>query len=205
LNGEPSKWREIEPWVWARADGKSRLAAEVKDGRVVRIAPGWISPIIYLERSSGAKGVGWLIPATIASLLILTLTVVVWPVAALVRRRYKQPLPFTGRQAKAYRWVRIGALLSLAAIGAWIGTILLMFSKLELLTAGMDWLVLTLHILGTIAVFAGLALALWHLAVVWKVPKRRLGKVWAVVLVLSTSICVWVAIAYHLVGIGTDY
>jgi hypothetical protein len=54
-------------------------------------------------------------------------------------------------------------------------------------------------------VFAGLALALWHLAVVWKAPKRRLGKFWAVVLVLSTAICVWVAIAYHLVGISTNY
>jgi CubicO group peptidase (beta-lactamase class C family) len=205
LHGEPSKWRETSPWVWTRVDGKSRLAAEAVDGRVVRIAPGWVAPIIYLERSSGAKGVGWLMPALLASLAALTLTVVAWPIAAILRRRYQRPLPFTGREAKAYRWVRIGALASLAAIGGWIGTILLMFSKLELLTAAMDWLVLTLHVLGTIAVFAGFALALWHLSVVWKAPKRRLGKIWAVVLVLATAVCLWVAVAYHLVGIGTDY
>jgi len=205
LNGEPSKWRESSPWVWTRVDGKSRLAAEVVDGRVVRIAPGWISPIIYLERSSGAKGVGWLMPALVASLVALALTVVAWPIAAILRRRYQRPLPFTGREAKAYRWVRIGALASLAAIGGWIGTILLMFSKLELLTAAMDWLVLALHVLGTIAVFAGFALALWHLSVAWQAPKRWFGKAWAVVLVLATAVCLWVAVAYHLVGIGTDY
>ena len=58
---------------------------------------------------------------------------------------------------------------------------------------------------GTIAVFVGLALALWHLSVVWKANKRWLGKIWAVVLVFATAICAWVAIAYHLVGISTNY
>lgn len=204
-NGEPTKWREVAPWVWREVDGKSRLAAEVEDGEVTRFTAEWISPFMYMERSSGPKGVGWLMPALFASLAALALTVLVWPVAALVRRHYKRPLPFAGREAKAYRWVRIGALASLAAIGGWIGTILLMFSKLELLTAGMDWVVLALHILGTIAVFAGFALALWHLSVVWQAKKRWLGKTWAVVLVLATAVCLWVAIAYHLVGLGTDY
>jgi CubicO group peptidase (beta-lactamase class C family) len=205
LNGEPTKWREMAPYLWRNVNGKTRLAAEVKDGRVVRFAPEWISPFMYMERSTGAKGVGWLMPATVVALAALTLTVVFWPVAALVRRRYRKPLPYSGREAKAYRWVRIGALLSLAAIAGWIGTIQAMFSNLKLLTAGMDWLVLALHVFGTIAVFAGLALALWHLSVVWKAPKRWLGKIWAIVLAFATAIVAWVAVAYHLVGISTNY
>jgi CubicO group peptidase (beta-lactamase class C family) len=205
LNGEPTKWREIAPYLWRNVNGKTRLAAEVKDGRVVRFAPEWISPFMYMERSTGAKGVGWLMPATVVALAALTLTVAFWPVAALVRRRYRKPLPYAGREAKAYRWVRIGALLSLAAIAGWIGTIQAMFSNLKLLTAGMDWLVLALHVFGTIAVFAGLALALWHLSVVWKAPKRWLGKIWAIVLAFATAIVAWVAVAYHLVGISTNY
>ena len=205
LNGEPTKWREIAPYLWREVDGKGRLAAEVKDGKVVRIAPEWISPFMYMERSSGAKGVGWLMPATVASLGVLALTVIFWPVAALVRRRYRKPLPYTGLEAKAYRWGRIGALLSLAAMGGWIGTILAMFSDLKMLSARLDWLVLLLHVFGTIAVFAGLALALWHLSIVWKANKRWLGKIWAVALVFAAAICAWVAVAYHLVGISTNY
>lgn len=205
LNGEPTKFREIAPYVWREAYGKARLAAEVEDGRVTRFTAEWISPFMYMERSTGAKGAGWLMPATILSLAALTLTVLFWPVEALVRRHYRKPLPFAGREARAYRYGRIGALLSLAAIGAWVGTILAMLSNLKLLSAKYDWWVATLHILGSLAVFAGLALAIWHLAVVWQAPKRRLGKVWAVVLVLSTAICAWVAIAYHLVGISTNY
>ncbi|HWN07654.1 MAG TPA: serine hydrolase domain-containing protein [Steroidobacteraceae bacterium] len=205
LNSEPTKWREVAPYVWREVGGKARLAADVQDGKVTRFAPEWISPFMYMERSSGLKGVGWLMPATILSLAALALTVLFWPVAALVRRHYKKALPFTGREAKAYRLGRIGALLSLGAIGAWIGTILAMLSNLKLLSSKFDWWVAILHILGTLAVFAGLALAIWHLAVVWQAPKRRLGKTWAVVLVLSTAVCLWVAIAYHLVGISTNY
>lgn len=202
LDGEPTKWREIAPWVWREANGKARLAAEAKDGRVVRFTAEWFSPFMMFERT---PSVGWLMPATIASLAALALTVLFWPVAALVRRRYRKPLPYTGREAKAYRWVRIGALASLVAVGGWIGTVLAMLTNLKLLTARYDWWVLLLHLLGTIGVFAGLALAIWHLAVVWKAPRRRLGKTWAVVLVLATAILAWVAIAYHLVGLSTNY
>jgi CubicO group peptidase (beta-lactamase class C family) len=205
LNGEPTKFREIAPYLWREADGKARLAAEAKDGRVTRFTAEWISPFMYMERSSGLKGVGWLMPATILSLAALALTVIFWPVSALVRRHYRKSLPFGGREAKAYRWSRIGALLSLAAIGAWVGTILAMLSNLKLLSGKFDWWVVILHLLGTAAVFAGFALAAWHLAVVWQAPKRPLGKAWAMVLVLATAVCTWVAIAYHLVGISTGY
>ena len=205
LNGEPTKWREVAPYRWREADGKARLAAEAKDGHVTRFTAEWISPFMVFDRSSGLKGIGWLMPATIVSLAALTLTVVFWPIAAIVRRRYRKPLPYAGREAKAYRWVRIGALASLVGIGGWIGLIFWLFSNLTMLTSRFDWLVVLLHVVGTIAVFAGLALALWHLSVVWKAPKRRLGKLWAVVLAFSTLICAWVAIAYHLVGISANY
>ena len=205
LNGEPTKWREVAPYRWREADGKARLAAEAKDGHVTRFTAEWISPFMVFDRSSGLKGIGWLMPATIVSLAALTLTVVFWPIAALVRRHYRKPLPYAGREAKAYRWVRIGALASLVGIGGWIGLIFWLFSNLTMLTSRFDWLVVLLHVVGTIAVFAGLVLALWHLSVVWKAPRRRLGKLWAVVLAFSTFICAWVAIAYHLVGISASY
>jgi CubicO group peptidase (beta-lactamase class C family) len=205
LNGAPVKWHEIEPYVWADADGKNRLAAEVADGRVTRFSAGFLGPIIYLERAPAAKAGGWIMPSLIASLVALLLTVVFWPVGALVRRHYRKPLPYAGAEARAYRWVRIGALCSLLAIVGWGATIFAMFDDLALLTDSMDALLVALHIVGTILVFTGLAAALWHLVVVWRARKRWLGKAWAVVLVLATAVCTWVAIAYHLVGISTNY
>jgi hypothetical protein len=144
-------------------------------------------------------------PAAAASLVALALTVIFWPVAALVRRHYRKPLPFSGRDAKAYRWVRIGALASLVAILAWLGIIVAMFEDLALLSESMDAWLVALHVLGSIAVFAGLALAVWHLVVVWGGKRRWTAKVWSVVLVLATAVLAWIAVAYHLVGLGTDY
>ena len=205
LNGEPVKWHEISPFVWTDSAGKDRLVAEVVDGRVTRFSAGMLGPIIMLERAPVAKAGAWLMPAAVASLLALALTGIFWPVGALVRRHYRKPLPFTGREAKAYRWVRIGALASLAAIVAWGGIIVAMFEDLALLTASMDvWLVI-LHVVGSIAVFAGFGLAVWHLAVVWSAKRRWPARVWSVVLVIATAVLAWIAIAYHLVGIGTDY
>ena len=205
LNGEPTHWKEIAPYLWREKDGKARLAAEVKDGQVVRFAAEPLSPIMFIVRSTGAKGVGWLMPALLASLVVLALTVVFWPVAALMRRRYARPLPFGGAEAKAYRSGRIGALLSLLAVGGWIGVILTMFSNLKMLSAKFDWLVILLHVAGTIAVFAGLVLLLRHLLVVLKAPKRVFGKIWAVLLALAGLVCAWVAVAYHLVGLSVNY
>jgi CubicO group peptidase (beta-lactamase class C family) len=205
LNGEPDKWHETEPYVWTDAAGKERLAAEVVDGRVTRFSAGMLGPIIMLERAPTAKAGGWLMPAAAASLVALALTVILWPVAALVRRHYRKPLPFSGRDAKAYRWVRIGALASLVAILAWLGIIVAMFEDLALLSESMDAWLVVLHVLGSIAVFAGLALAVWHLVVVWGGKRRWTAKVWSVVLVLATAVLAWIAVAYHLVGLGTDY
>lgn len=205
LNGEPTRWREYSPYTWVEVGGKARLAAEVKGGRVVRFSAEWLSPFMMFERPTAAKNGAWLMPALVASLAALALTVIFWPVAALVRRHYRVPLPYQGREARAYRWVRIGALASLAAFAAWIGSVFAMLDDLNLLTRRLDWWVLVLHLLGTIAVFAGLALALWHLLVVWRANKRWLGKIWAIVLVLATAICAWIAIAFHLVGFSTDY
>ena len=101
LNGEPVKWHEISPFVWTDSAGKDRLAAEVVDGRVTRFSAGMLGPIIMLERAPVAKAGAWLMPAAAASLLALALTVIFWPVGALVRRHYRKPLPFTGREAKA--------------------------------------------------------------------------------------------------------
>jgi CubicO group peptidase (beta-lactamase class C family) len=205
LNGEPTHWKEIAPYLWREKDGKARLAADVKDGQVVRFAAEWISPFMYMERSTGAKGVGWLMPSLLASLAVLALTVVFWPVAALMRRRYARPLPFAGAEAKAYRHGRIGALLSLIAIGGWIGVIFLLFSDLKFLSDRLDWLVILLHVVGTLAVFAGLVLLVRHLLVVLKAPKRVFGKIWAVLLALAGLVCAWVAVAYHLVGLSVNY
>lgn len=204
-NGVPKKWREISPFVWADVDGgKSRLAAKVENGRVVRFGVDDY-PFMVFEPAPLAKSASWLMPATVASLAALLLTVALWPVVAIVRRRYGQTFKLVGEEARAYRLVRIGAAASALSIIAWIGMIVSMFGNLALLTASLDWLVWVLHILGSAGVFAGLGLAVWNLTVVWKGKRSWFAKLWSLVLVLSTLVLAWVAVAFHLVGLSANY
>ena len=205
LNGEPKKWHEVAPFVWGEVDGKETLAAEVVDGRVTRFSGDLLSPFMTFERAPVAKAGAWIVPSASASLTALLLTVLLWPVAALVRRHYRQRLPFSGTEARAYRWVRIGSLATLLAYTAWVGTVLMMFKDLSLLSPRFDFWIRAMHVLGSIAVLTGLALALWHLWVVWHARRRWLGKIWSVVLAASCAVCAWIAIAYHLVGFGVNY
>jgi CubicO group peptidase (beta-lactamase class C family) len=205
LNGKPRKWRETAPFVWTEVGGKSRLAADVVDGRVTRFSVDDLSPFMWFERPSGAKSPGWLVPAVGVALAALLITVIMWPVTAIVRRHYRVASPLTGRDARAYRLSRIGALASALAIIAWGGTVVAMLSNLSLMTAGLDWWIVTLHVLGTLAVLAGFAIAVWNARVVLRSQRGWFSKSWSVVLVLSTFMMVWFAFAYHLVGLSTKY
>ena len=204
-HGKPSKWREVAPFVWKEDGDNTRLAAEVVDGKVTHFSFDDFAPIIWFQRAPAATSPAWMMPATVASLTILLLTVLTWPVAALIRRRYRQPHPFAGRELRAYRWVRYGALASALAIVAWGGLAIAMLSDLAMMTSALDPWILTLHILGSIAVFVGLALAIWHLIVVWSGKRRWTSKVWSVLLVLATAMLLWLAISYHLVGLSVEY
>jgi hypothetical protein len=204
LGGAPKKWREIAPFVWVDVNGDSRLAAKVVDGRVVR----WgvdDYPFMVFDRAPAAKSASWLMPALGASVAILLLTALLWPVTAIVRRRYGGAFPLAGREAQAYRLVRIGAAASAVAILAWAGTMVAMLSSLGLLSASMDWALYLLHVLGSISVIGAFGLALWNAWLVWRGDRSWFGKLWSTLLVLATAICLWVAIAFRLVGLGVNY
>ena len=118
LNGKPRHWIETAPFVWYDEDGHDRAAAKVVDGKPVRFSFDLLSPFMVFERVPWYASSTWLMPLFGIGVAALLLTVLVWPVAALVRRRYKAPLALAPPALKAYRWSRIAALLMLAGSGA---------------------------------------------------------------------------------------
>lgn len=203
--GALKKYREVAPFIWVEVGGKNRLAAQVADGKVVRWSVDDFSPFMMFERAPAWKSPTWLAPAAALSLAALVLTVVLWPVTAIVRRRYGKPFPLEGRNATAYRVVRAGALASALAIIAWGATVMALFSNLRLMNPSFDIVLLALQILGTLAVVGGFLVALWNVAVVWRGRRSWFAKLWSVVIALSTFVLLWLAVAYHLVGFSVNY
>jgi CubicO group peptidase (beta-lactamase class C family) len=205
LAGVPIKWREIEPFVWRDVDGERLLAAQVKDGEVVRFSFDGLSPFMVFDRPSAARSPTLLLPAVSIAAIALLLTVLAWPISALVRRYYGVPYRLEGQDAKAHRSIRIAAVTALALLTAWAITVSKMISELDLLTASMDGWLWTLQLL-SLFVFTGAAAAgIWYAMVVVRGPRKWYTKVWGIVLAVSLVVMLWIALAFHLIAFDVNY
>ncbi|WP_058835797.1 serine hydrolase domain-containing protein [Luteimonas abyssi] len=201
--GAPKTWREVAPYVWQDTASGDRLAADVVDGRVTRFTVEPYAPIMVFERLSMWRGLT--MPLLAASLAVLLLTVIAWPVSALVRRYYGAPYALSGRDARAHRLVRVAALLVLLAVGGLLGLVIAMLSKLEMTSPGSDGLIIALRLFATLALPLGAAVAVWNAWHVLRARRRILAKLWAVVLALACLFALWVGFAHHLIGFGAYY
>jgi CubicO group peptidase (beta-lactamase class C family) len=203
-SGVPLRWREIAPFVWREQHGKDLLAARAENGRVVRFSYGSESPIVVYDRTPWSKSGGWWVPAIIASLVVSLLTVLAWPISALIRRHHGVVYALTGRDARAHRWVRIAAAACLLVFAGWVVLLLAMFSMLELIPKVNGWLAL-LRILSPLVFVAGAAVGLWNLGVVTRSSRRKWAKFWAVLLAAALLTLLWAAVAFHLISFHTGF
>lgn len=202
-NGVPKKWREIAPYLWQDVAGSDRLAADVVDGKVVRFSMEPYAAIMVFERLSTWRALS--LPLLAASLAVLLLTVLAWPVSALVRRRYRVAYGLSGPDARAHRLVRLAALAVLLSVAGTLGFVVAMLGDLEMTGAGSDLWINLLRLFATVALPAGAAIAVWNAWHVFRSRRPWLAKLWALLLALSCLFLLWTGFANHLVGYGAYY
>ena len=205
LNGKPRHWIEIAPFVWADRDGHDRAAAQVIDDKPVRFSFDLLSPFMVFERVPWYANSIWLLPLFGIGVAALLLTALVWPVAALVRRRYRAPLALPPASLRAYRWSRIAAVAVLAALALWLLIFTLIIKDTNSLNGRLDPLLVIAQLFGALAFWGGLGLMLWNLKAVWGGQRRWPARVWSVVLVISAGAVLWVALVCKLLSFGTHY
>jgi hypothetical protein len=152
----------------------------------------------------------WQTPAVFMSLLfgslaVLLLTVLAWPVSALVRRHYGVRYALTGQDARAHRWIRIASLAVLASLGGMIGLVFAMMSDFNLMTPAQDGMVIAIRGLATILVPVGAAIALWNAMKVLGSNRSRWAKLWSHVLAAAFVSLLCVSLATHVLGFNANY
>ena len=203
-NGQPKKWTEIAPFVWRDVVGGDRVAAQVENGRVLRF--GYDAyPFLLFEPVPWWWSSGWLLPLWLAALAALALTVLAWPVSALVRRRYGVAYGLTGKDAKAHRLVRIAAVAVLAVMIGWAVVIGLIATSINWAGPSMDKWVIVLGILSAAVFVAAAVIALGNAWGVLSSERRVLAKVWSVVLAIACLTALYVAFVFHLPGVSATY
>ena len=203
FGGAPKKWREIAPYVWQDTESSERMAADFDNGQVTRFSMEPYAPIMVFQRLSAWRAQS--LNLMVASLAILLLTVLAWPISALVRRHYGVRYALSGGDASAHRLGRVGALLSLLAVGGALGLVAAMFAKLEMTSPDTDWMINLVRVFATVALPLGAVLSLWNAKVVVTGRRRWLAKLWALLVAASCLFLLWLGFAQHLIGYGANY
>jgi CubicO group peptidase (beta-lactamase class C family) len=89
--GELKKFKEVAPLLYSEVDGSERIAfRRDASGNVTEMLP---FPAIYEgQRASWSNNKRLINPVVGGTLLLTLLTVLLWPVAVVVRKRYQRPL-----------------------------------------------------------------------------------------------------------------
>ena len=166
--GGLKQWREIGPLVYREVDGPDVIAfRQNANGIVTDLLPAM--PIQLAQRVSGLGNKKVLMPVVGACLALLVLTLLLWPVAALVRKRYGRPL-FTNTVDRVfYLAIRVVCLLQIVFVTLIVLPLSLTDKNIGFLGDGMDPWLTTAHVLGWLAtvglvLMAFVAVRFWRLA-----------------------------------------
>lgn len=204
-NGEPKRWREVTPFVWNEIDGKERLAAKVENGRVEMFSSDAVSPFDVFLPVPWWRSSVWLMPLLLVGLAALLLTVIAWPVGAVVRRRLGVSFPPSGTSARAYRLTRLAALATLVIPGAWVATLAPIATNLAFYSSRIDWWIWTLHLTSAVVFLAAAAVGVWNVWITWTTPRGWGSRVWSAVLAMGYLAMLWVAVVFRLIAFNANY
>jgi CubicO group peptidase (beta-lactamase class C family) len=204
-DGTPRRWKEIAPFVWRDVNGHDRLAAQVIDGAPVRWSFDLLAPFQVYDRAPFSRSAAWIIPALIASIVILILTLLFWPAAWLVRRRYAAPLELEGRQRTLYRARGLFAGLELAVLLGWTFLIVGAVGDTFKMTPAFYACLWFLQVGGLIVFLGAIATAaLWASATLLKKTTWR-RRIWSVAFLLATLMIPYFAWTFGLLAMTTQY
>jgi CubicO group peptidase (beta-lactamase class C family) len=204
-SGAPLVWREVGHFVWKDASGKHTLAAAVKDGKVTGFGEDDLAAIMVFQPVPFAANAAWSLPLLGGMVGVMLLMLALWPIQAMVRRRYGRAFPLSGRSAQLYRAMRLTALVDLLALGGFVAIAQAAGAKLALFDDPLDIWLRLLQLLCLLGV-VGAGLSVWNAVRVWTEGGRSW---WAKVSVSVTTLAllafVWFVISLQLVTPRLNY
>ena len=202
-NGKPKRWREVAPMTFLDEDGQDKLVFKPdQNGRMQLILP---YPFFVGQRVGLFENGKVLLTVLGISLLMMLLTLVLWPVGWFVRRHYGHRLELTRLEWWLRIAVRIVFGLDLFFMAAMIGLVVYAITNIDFFSdRGNTWfhLVQVIGVLGAI----GTLLVLSNAIRTWTNKRSRIwSKLQATIFVLSCVGFLWFAFAGNLLHFSSNY
>jgi CubicO group peptidase (beta-lactamase class C family) len=161
-NGKPRRWREIGPLLYQDAEGQDRIFF-IRNGAGFTIAS---SPIAVFQKVSGLRNRRLNQWTGIASLTVMALALILWPVAAVVRRHYNRRGFLSYRQILRRNFLRLACAMNLGCV------LTMMYFQAQAddignLTRKLDWILRIAQTFGVLGALGGVT-AIFGAALLWR-------------------------------------
>ena len=194
LAGSRSNYREVKPYFWEEEHGKRRLQAVVENGKVKHwglepyVFAFIFEPVPFMASTT-------VLVLTGGAIVALLLTVLLWPVTAVLRRRYHVAVP----PPRQVTWVRSASVGVLVALGLW-GVVVSLLESL-----GDTTLLLPLAQLAmAVSAIGGLVVSALYARGVLKTGGKA-TKALAIVWLLSFAVLLIVSLNHRLISFNQWY
>jgi CubicO group peptidase (beta-lactamase class C family) len=202
LNGQPKKFREIGPLMFREVYGQGRVAFKRDDaGQLVMVID---YPFFVFQRSPGAENGTFNLWMIIAAIAIFVLTLLLWPVGALLRKHYGHPLNLTPQQRRLRLIVRLTCLLDLVFLVLFVGFFAMAEKDIGILSPRFNPLLRTIQLVGWLGLLGTLA-ALYGAWQSWKERHWWLSRLGDTLIAVSCLGFAWFVFVWNMLHWSLRY
>jgi CubicO group peptidase (beta-lactamase class C family) len=203
MNGEPKKFREIAPLMFRDVNGQDRIAFKRDDtGNLVLVID---FPFMVFQKARWYQNSLLNMPLIVGALVILVLTLLLWPVAALMRWHYGKKLELSPQQKRLRLWVRIVCLLDVIFFAALVAFFAAGMKDINIFSPRNNVWLRLIQIVGWLGVL-GTVLAIFNVIRSWKEPQRWLwSRIGDTLILLACLGVVWFVFAWNMLHWSLRY
>jgi CubicO group peptidase (beta-lactamase class C family) len=204
LNGQPEKFREVAPMIFREVDGQDMLGFkhDQDSGRDIMAID---FPFMVFEKDHFYESSSLNNFIIITSLSVFVLTLVFWPVGALIRRHYGRKLEITARERRTRLLVRIVCVLDLAMVAGFLVFFSFAMKDIGMMSPAYNGWLRLFQFFGWLGVI-GTVIALYNALRSWTAPGRWLwSKVGDAVIALACVGFAWYALFWNLLVLSLKY
>ena len=200
---EGKRFREVSHGLWREVDGTRLLRVTEVDGR--RTILDSHNPVGVLQAVPASRNAKMFQIVVGASVAILLLTVIVWPIGWWIRRRHAAAPIATGQVRTVRLLTRVAALADLVYLFGWYRVLApILDTRVEVYNNTLDGTIRALQVAAIVPIAAA-AIGVWNVVVGARQPLGWGVKLRAAIVALALLGVLWIATIAHLIGWSLNY
>jgi hypothetical protein len=201
FNGQLKKWQEIAPLVYRSVNGQDLIAFRHDEQGRMQLATNF--PAVVEQRVSLTGSSVFNQTIIVAALIVLALTLVCWPIAAMIRAHYRQRLDLNVSYMRLRLWVPLVCAIDIVFLVLFL--VVLSSDGLNALTSRNDFKFHAIQSLGVIGALGTVVVILACLRS-WKDPQMWFWtRIWNLLLLLACIGFVWFSYHWNLLNFNMNY